>query len=113
MLYGLGPWIVVWEQELKRKLMPKRGRTAGQFFAKFDVRRLLYSDAASRSKFYSVGRQWGFLNGNDIRELEDMDPIPGPAGSAYRMRVSMDDAGKCGNNAPDSPTEPEMPRTSQ
>jgi len=93
MLYGLGPWIVAWEQELKRKLMPKRGRTAGQFFAKFDVRRLFYPDAASRSKFYGTGRQWGFLNGNDIRELEDMDPIPGAAGSAYWMPVNMQDAG--------------------
>lgn len=92
-LYCIGPWITAWEQELKRKLMPKRGRTAGQFFAKFDTRRLFYPDAASRSKFYATGRQWGFLNGNDIRELEDMDPIPGPAGAKYWMPVNMQDAG--------------------
>jgi HK97 family phage portal protein len=90
-LYCLGPWITSWEQELKRKLFPKKA--AGHFFAKFDVRRLFYPDAASRSKFYATGRQWGFLNGNDIRELEDMDPIPGPAGSAYWMPVNMLDAG--------------------
>jgi HK97 family phage portal protein len=92
-LYTLDPWITAWQQELRRKLMPKKGRTSGKYFVKFDVRRLLYPDAASRSKFYATGRQWGFLNGNDIRELEDMDPIPGGAGSAYWMPVNMMDAG--------------------
>ncbi len=92
-LYCLGPWITSWEQELRRKLMPKIGRTSGKYFAKFDVRRMLYPDAASRSKFYATGRQWGFLNGNDIRELEDMDPIPGSAGNSFWMPVNMMDAG--------------------
>jgi HK97 family phage portal protein len=98
-LYCLHPWIAAWEQELKRKLLPKKSRDAN-FFAKFDVRRLLYSDAASRSKFYSTGRQWGFLNGNDIRELEDMDPIPGPAGSTYWQPVNMVDAANAGQGMP-------------
>lgn len=109
-LYCLGPWITSWEQELRRKLMPKMGRSSGKYFAKFDVRRLLYPDAASRSKFYATGRQWGFLNGNDIRELEDMDPIAGPAGAAYWMPVNMMDAGDINQIVPagaPNPNEPE------
>jgi HK97 family phage portal protein len=91
--YTLGPWLESWQQEFKRKLMPKLGRTTGKFFVKFDTRRLLYPEADSRSKFYAAGKQWGFLNSNDIRELEDMDPIPGPAGEKYWMPVNMMDAG--------------------
>ena len=90
--YTLGPWLESWQQEFKRKLMPQMGRTTGKYFVKFDTRRLLYPEADSRSKFYSAGKQWGFLNSNDIRELEDMDPIEGPAGDKYWIPVNMMDA---------------------
>lgn len=108
-LYTLGPWLTAWEQELKRKLMPKLGRTAGQYFVKFDTRRLLYPDAESRSKFYATGRQWGFLNGDDIRELEDMDPIGGKAGSSYWMPANMIDAGDIDQIVPPGATDPNAP----
>jgi hypothetical protein len=60
--------------------------------AKFDVRRLLYPDAESRAKYYESGKQWGWLNSNDILELEDMNPIPSSAGEVYWMPTNMQDA---------------------
>lgn len=109
-LYCLGPWLTSWEQELKRKLMPKLGPTVGKYFVKFDTRRLLYPDAESRSKFYATGRQWGFLNGDDIRELEDMDPIGGKAGSSYWMPANMIDAGDIDQIVPPGATDPNAPK---
>ena len=109
-LYCLGPWLTAWEQELKRKLMPKMGASAGRYFVKFDTRRLLYPDAETRSKFYACGRQWGFLNGDDIRDLEDMDPIGGPAGSSYWMPANMIDAQDINQIIPPGATDPNAPK---
>lgn len=91
-LYCLNPWLRALEQEFGRKLFPKMGRTANRFFAKFDVRKLMYPDAESRSKFYSSGKQWGYLNSNDIRELEDMNPITDGSGDIYWAPVNMQPA---------------------
>lgn len=85
----LMPWITAYQMELQRKLFPKMGRTANQFFPHFDVRRLLYPDADSRSKFYSSGAQWGYLTTNDIRELEDLNPDESGAGDIYMVQVNM------------------------
>lgn len=85
----LMPWITAWQMELHRKLFPKMGRTANQFFPHFDVRRLMYPDADSRAKFYASGRQWGYLTKNDIRELEDLNPDESGAGDIYTVQVNM------------------------
>jgi HK97 family phage portal protein len=92
-LYCLGPWLEAYEQEFRRKLFPKRGRTSNKFFAKFDARRLMYPDAESRAVFYTSGKQNGYLNSNDIRELEDMNPIPAEqGGDVYTVQVNMQNA---------------------
>lgn len=88
-LYCLSPWIIAWEKELERKLFPKMGRTANQFFPHFDRRHLLYPDADSRAKFYASGRQWGYLTKNDILELEDLNPDESPAGDICMVQVNM------------------------
>jgi len=73
--YCLGPWLHRFEQEFNRKLFPRNGKTSNAFFAKFDTRKLLYPDAISRAQLYTSGRQNGFLSCNDVRELEDLNPI--------------------------------------
>ncbi len=112
--FTLAPWHNAWEQELKRKLFV--GKDAA-FFAKFDTHRLTYPTADSRSKFYVSGKQWGYLNTNDIHEQEDMNPVEDGSGDVYWMPVNMQDAanpltaphigGK--QNEPDRPVNPELP----
>jgi len=90
--YCLHPWLNRIEQELQRKLFSSK-RDRG-YFAKFDVRKLMYPDASSRATFYTSGRQWGFLSANDVRELEDMNPIQDPkVGETYWMPSNWQDAG--------------------
>jgi len=91
-LYCLGPWLEAYQQEFRRKLFPKVGRAANKYFAKFDTRRLMYPDAESRAQFYTSGKQNGFLSANDIRELEDMNPIEGGEGDVYTVQVNMQNA---------------------
>lgn len=91
-MYCLHPWLEAIELEFRRKLFTNKSGHPAAIFPKFDVRKLMYPDADARSKFYSSGRQWGYLNADDIRELEDMNPIGGKAGSTYWMPTNMQDA---------------------
>jgi HK97 family phage portal protein len=87
-MYCLNPWLEAWKQELKRKLFTKVGQGANKYVAGFDVRRLMYPDAASRGEYYAQGRQWGFLSANDIRELEDMNPVLDGSGDMMWMPIN-------------------------
>lgn len=67
----LTPWAVRWEQEIKRKLL-----NDGQG-AKINFNALLRGDSQSRSEFYTKMLDRGVFNINEVRELEDMNPIDG------------------------------------
>ena len=51
-----------------------------EYFVKLNVDGLLRGDYQSQMTGYSVGRQNGWLSTNDIREMEDMNPIPAEEG---------------------------------
>src|SRR5579864_1083583 len=88
----IGPWLNAFEQEFKVKLFPISSTRQAPFYAKFDTRWLRYPDADSRSKFYAAGKQWGYLSTNDIREMEDLNPVEDGSGDIYWMGTNMQDA---------------------
>jgi hypothetical protein len=69
------PWITRWEQELNRKLFAHSTVLKGRYFVRFNLAGLLRGDLNSRYRAYAIGRQWGWLSANDVRELEDLNPI--------------------------------------
>jgi HK97 family phage portal protein len=58
----------------------------GDAFIKFQFNDLLRADLVSRVQSYSVGTQAGFYSTNDIRRLEDMEPVEG--GDQYRVPLA-------------------------
>jgi HK97 family phage portal protein len=84
--YTLMPWTVEIEQEFTRKLAGN-----SNIFAEFMLQGLLRGDIKSRYDAYAVGRQWGWLSVNDIREFENMNPIEG--GDEYLVPMNMIPAG--------------------
>jgi len=88
-VHTIRPWLVRWEQALKRDLFMPAERDI--YFAEFLVDGLLRGDIESRYRAYSVGRQWGWLSANDVRELENMNPIEG--GDTYLIPLNMVPAG--------------------
>lgn len=74
--YTLDPWVRRWEQEISRKLLSEAERVAG-FYVKFNVNALLRGDMAARQAFYSGGIGSGWLMPSEVREKEDLAPIPG------------------------------------
>jgi HK97 family phage portal protein len=81
----LRPWLKRWEQEINRKLISPREKY--QQSAEFVIEGLLRGDIASRYSAYSVGRQWGWLSVNEVRELENLNPIPD--GNTYLSPMNM------------------------
>lgn len=88
--HTLMPWLVCWEQACARDLLSVKGFATHQI--RFVVNGLLRGDIASRYQAYAVGRQWGWLSADDIRELEDMNPLPSGQGDVYLTPLNMTSA---------------------
>jgi HK97 family phage portal protein len=94
--YTLDPWLCRWEQSMQRCLLNRDDKQ--RYFWKFNVDGLLRGDYQSRMQGYAVGRQNGWLNANDIRELENMDEIPAAeGGDLYLVNGNMLPLGQAGN----------------
>ena len=86
--YTLDPWVIRWEQSLQRALLLPQEKN--EYFIKLNVDGLLRGDYQSRMTGYSIGRQNGWLSGNDIREMEDMNLIPAEeGGDLYLINGNM------------------------
>jgi len=72
-VYSLVPWLKKWEEEVWRKLLSPLERKT--HFAKHNVNGLLRGDSAARAAYYQSLWQLGAYSINEIRELEDMNPI--------------------------------------
>ncbi len=78
---------MLWEQAIARDLIVDSG---GDFIPEFNVAGLLRGDLKSRYDAYAIGRQWGWLSVNEVRALENLNPIEG--GEAYMVPLNMSPA---------------------
>ena len=74
--YSLMPWIIRLEKAAKYQLISSRAQAQG-IFVKLSLNSLLRGNSRERSDFYHKGRLDGWLSGNEIRRLEDMDAVDG------------------------------------
>lgn len=69
------PWAVRWEQAIRKDLIPVEDR--GTYYAEHEMAGLLRGDNAGRANFYRTMANIGALSINEIREFENMNPVPG------------------------------------
>jgi len=72
--HTIRPWAVRIEQAIQRDLIDDP-----DYFAEFSLEGLLRGDSAARAAWYHTGREMSLYTANDIRRLENMDPV-GPEG---------------------------------
>lgn len=84
--------IVRIEQRLTESLLLERERAEG-YFVEFLIDAIARADTTSRYAAYAVGRQWGWLSADDIRERENMNPLPDGKGQEYLTPLNMLEAG--------------------
>ncbi len=86
--HTIRPWLVRWEQAIYRSLLNEQERRL--YYAHFNVDGLLRGDFATRMAGYATARQNGWMSANDIRALEDMNPMSdSDGGNAYLVNGSM------------------------
>jgi HK97 family phage portal protein len=74
------PWLVRLESNFNMQLLTESDRDLsgrGRLYFKHSTEGLLRGDSASRSAFYSSMVNMGVFSINEVRELEDKDPIEG------------------------------------
>lgn len=72
------PMAIMWEQAIQRDLL-----TSTRYYAKASLASLLRGDTASRFAAYHVAIGDGWMSQDDVRELEDMNPIADGIGANY------------------------------
>ena len=96
-VHTIRPWLVRIEQAMNRALFADSEK--GHFYVQFNIDGLMRGDYKSRMEGYSIGRQNGWLSANDIRSLENMNPIPAEeGGDTYLINGNMVPIGLAGIN---------------
>jgi HK97 family phage portal protein len=75
-MFTILPLVKRWEENIKTQIMTPEQRTEG-IYVEFQLNNLLRGDAKTRAELYASGRQNGWLSVNDIRRLENLNPIAG------------------------------------
>ena len=85
----IAPICTRWEQALNQKLLTREERR--EYFIEFNLNALLRGAFKDRNDGYAKGRQWGWWSVNDIRRMENLNPI-GEQGDIYLQPMNMADA---------------------
>lgn len=75
--FTLGPWLRRIEQAISKDLILPAERQ--RFYPKFNVEGLLRADSAGRAAFYAAMVNNGLFTRDEVRELEDKEPMGGNA----------------------------------
>ena len=95
------PHLKRWESAISRDLIVDDER----YFAEHSVSGLLRGDHASRSAYYVSALQNGWMSVNEIRELENLNPI-GPEGDKHFVQLNMTTLDKVGEEPAAEPVPP-------
>jgi len=103
-MFCMRPWAVRWEETIQQKLfLPSESN----HFVQFNFDALMRGVLKDRYDAYAIARQWGWLNADEIRELENLNPVGGDAGQAYLNPINFAPAGA--PVAPEQPVQSDAP----
>lgn len=77
LMFTLAPWLRRIEQSITKDLLTPAEKQ--RYYPKFTVEGLLRADSASRAAFYAAMVNNGILTRDEVRELEDREPMGGNA----------------------------------
>jgi HK97 family phage portal protein len=74
-IHTIRPWTKRIQQAIRRDILFEDEKKL--YYAEFNMNDLLSADAKSRAEFYSNAIQNGFMTRNEVRERENLNPLPG------------------------------------
>jgi HK97 family phage portal protein len=99
-VHSLTPWATLWEQALERDLLTPAEEDAG-YYVKFSLDGLLRGSSEARALFYKSAINDGWMTRNEVRRLEDLNPMPGL--DEFLRPLNM----QSGNGPPNPPGKPD------
>lgn len=90
---GLDPWLVTWEEECWAKLLTEAEKRTDTHVVEFLRLALVRADQAARSAFYAQALQSGWMSRDEVRDRENLNPIPGGQGQTYFLPLNLDVTG--------------------
>ncbi len=81
------PWCVRLEQAMARALLTEDEQD--RYFIEFNLEGLLRGDIKSRYEAYKIAWMLGWFNADEIRDLENANPMPGGLGQHYWAPVNQ------------------------
>jgi len=84
------PWLRRNEAAMWRDMLTEAERQT--MYMEYLVEGMLRGDTMTRYQAYAIGRQWGWLSVNDIRAMENRDPVAD--GDVYLQPLNMVEAGQ-------------------
>lgn len=109
---SLLPWLVTLEQAYNQQLLTSYDKSLsgrGRYYTKHVVEGLLRGDSQSRAQYYTAMLTQGVMSINEVRALEDMDPVEG--GDIHLVPLNMTTLDRAGE--PPEPTTPEPQQPEQ
>lgn len=111
-------WLAVTEKRITKELTPSN------IYAKYSVQGLLRGDSMARAQWYRTMREIGAYNVDEIREYEDMPPVPDGLGKGYLQPLNFTPLGTAAvasaqdltdvpvpdQDGPDQPSAPYQPK---
>lgn len=107
--YTIAPWLVRIEQSMNRALFTESEKK--KHYVHFNMDGLLRGDYESRMRGYTSGIQAGIFSINDVRALENLNPIPDEEGGNLHMvngtMTPLSKAGAAYDGATEAPDDGE------
>ncbi len=104
--FTIAPLTHAMQQEAHRKLLTDAEKLT--FCLEMDLDDLDAADIKSRYESYAIARQNGWMNANEIRDEEGLNPIEGEAGTVYLVNGNMIPAATAGTAVSTSATPDPM-----
>jgi HK97 family phage portal protein len=104
-MFCMRPWAVRWEETIQQKLF--RTSEIGHF-VQFSFDALLRGELKTRYEAYHIAKDDGWLNADEIREYENLNPIGGDVGQTYLWPLNFAPAGPP-SAAPEQPIQSDAP----
>lgn len=82
----IAPLKILKAAELNRKIFRKAEMS--NHYVKYELKGLYRTDIKTRYEAHRIALDGGFMNADEVRDIEDLDPIPNGLGQIYRVPMN-------------------------
>lgn len=93
---SLDYWMTAWEEELWEKLLTPVEKASDEYVFEFLRKRLISMDAKAEQEVLTLQLNNGSLTVDEVRAMDNRDPLPGGRGSYHRMPLNLGVIGEDG-----------------